>query len=47
MPTESQETWTPNTPWTEPQTPDVGAGRYDPVLYRSSQEGNLGYEDID
>ena len=44
---ESSDKWTPNTPWTEPPTPDYGPGNFDPVFYRSSQENDLSYENID
>ncbi|KAL9125553.1 MAG: hypothetical protein Q9175_008061, partial [Cornicularia normoerica] len=47
MPMESHDKWTPNTSWTGPLTPDYGPGYDDPVFYRSSQENDLGYEDID
>lgn len=38
---------TPNTPWTEPPTPDNGLGDQDPVFYRSSQENDISYADMD
>lgn len=44
---ESHDKRTPNTPWTEPLTPEYGPGHYDPVLYRSSQENDFAYEDAD
>lgn len=38
---------TPNTPWTEPLTPDYGLGQQDPMFYTSPQENDIGYEEID
>lgn len=44
---ESLDKRTPNTPWTEPLTPDYGPGHDDPVFYSSSQETDFSYEDIE
>ncbi|KAF6218307.1 hypothetical protein HO133_005653 [Letharia lupina] len=46
IPMEWHDKRTPNTPWTEPRTPEFGPGHHDPVLYRSSQENDFGYEEI-
>ena len=47
MHTESQDKLTPNTPWTEPRTPEFSPGLHEPVIYRSSLEIDYRDEDID
>lgn len=47
IPMDLHDKRTPNTPWTEPLTPDYGPEHYDPVFYRSSQENDFAYEDDD